>query len=283
MAISAVTPGRIRDVSPATSMAMSNCRVPPLEHLARRDAARRANRPLQVGAGHGIDGDPDALARGHVGALVLGQLGGDLDARRIDQIGDQLPGIRRVADAVSGITAPEKTTPPNAIVFIRSVTKPSNGARICRFWMLRRATSTATWAFIRCSRSTAREAVDAVPPALHVHFELREAVARFLEEQLVLRGQHGADQFVGARVELGPPGLEARLQQRHLVVGGLRRGFGLGFRNLLIRELEVEGRLLERELLLGRVEVDDDVAAFHGGAVGDQLDDGHAGRRLAAP
>ena len=152
--------------------------------------------------------------------------------------------------------------PPNAIMFIRSVTNPSNGARICRLSMLRRATSTATCAFVRFSRRTAARCDRRLALALDVHFELRQALARFVEAAAGAARPERADQFVGAGVELGAPTLEPGLQQRDFVVGRLRRGFGLRLGDFLLRELQVELGLLERELLLGRIELDDDVAGL---------------------
>ncbi len=111
--------------------------------------------------------------------------------------------------------------------------------------------------------------------ALDVHLELREALARFFEQQQVLRREHGADQLVVLRVELGAPHVEARLQQRDFVFGRLHRGFGLGLGNLLIGELQVELGLLERELLLGRIELDDHVAGFDRGARRHEAHDRH--------
>ena len=52
------------------------------------------------------------------------------------------------------------------------------------------------------------------------------------------------------------------MQQRHFVLGRLHGRLRIGLRDVLLSELQVEPRLLEVELLLGRVELDDDVAGF---------------------
>ena len=166
--------------------------------------------------------------------------------------------------------------PPNAIMFGRSVTKPSNGARMLQVVDIAARDLDRDARLVALLAQHRARGDRRLPVALDVDFELRESLAGFLEQQQVLLRQRRAPtSSLAVGIELGPPDLEARLEQRDLVVGGLRRGFGLGFGDLLLRELQVEGRLLERELLLGRIEFDDDVAAFHRGAVGDQLDDGH--------
>ena len=101
----------------STSKAMSNRRVAAaLEHLPRRDAADRADRAASSRAsGSASTQDLHRLARRDVGAILLRQLGGDLDARGVDQIGDQLPGTGCIAGPESGIDAPGSTMPPKAI------------------------------------------------------------------------------------------------------------------------------------------------------------------------
>ncbi len=77
-------------------------------------------------------------------------------------------------------------------------------------------------------------------------------------------------------VELGAADVEARGQQRHFVLRRLRRGVRLHLDDFLLRLGDLGLRLVDRELLIGRIELDDDVARLHGGA-GRQ----HAARRAA--
>ena len=50
------------------------------------------------------------------------------------------------------------------------------------------------------------------------------------------------------------------------IVRGLHGGLGLGLDDFLLGEPQIEVGLLERELLIRRIEFDDDVAGLHGGA-----------------
>ena len=53
---------------------------------------------------------------------------------------------------------PGKPMPPNALKFVRTVTKPSNGARTRRLSMLRSATCTESCALVRFSVRPAPDA-----------------------------------------------------------------------------------------------------------------------------
>jgi len=98
---------------------------------------------------------------------------------------------------------------------------------------------------------------------LHFLFEPRELAARLVEEHQVLLRDHRADQLVGPRIQLGPPDIESRRQQRHFIVGNEDRRLGIRLDDLLIRQHQLEIRLLERELLFAGVELRDQVALLH--------------------
>ena len=60
------------------------------------------------------------------------------------------------------------------------------------------------------------------------------------------------------RVELAAPHVEPRRQQRHLVLRRLHGGVGLHLHDLLLGLGELGLRLLERVLLIGRIELHHD-------------------------
>ena len=69
-----------------------------------------------------------------------------------------------------------------------------------------------------------------------------------------------ADELVAGRVELGPAHVEPRGQQRHLVLRALDGGVRLHLDDFLLRLGQLRLRLLERVLLIGRIELDDRLA-----------------------
>ena len=79
------------------------------------------------------------------------------------------------------------------------------------------------------------------------------------------------DQLVAGRVELAAAHVEPRREQRDVVLGLLHRRVGLHLDDFLLGLGQLRFRLLERELLIGRIELDDDVALL----------DRDAGRRSA--
>ena len=100
--------------------------------------------------------------------------------------------------------------------------------------------------------------------ALDVLLDLRVALLRFVEQQQVLLRLDRAVELVAARVELGAPDVVPGVQERHIVLRDLHGGFRVRLRHLLLGLIEIEARLLERERLLGGVELDDDVARLDG-------------------
>ena len=71
-----------------------------------------------------------------------------------------------------------------------------------------------------------------------------------------------ADELVGGGVELAAPDVEPRRQHRHVVLRGLHGGVGLHLHDFLLRLGQLRLRLLERVLLIGRIELDDDIAGL---------------------
>ena len=97
---------------------------------------------------------------------------------------------------------------------------------------------------------------------LHVFLQLRQPAPRLLEREHVLLRVERADELVARRVELGAPHVEPRGQQRHVVLRALDRGVRLHLDDLLLRLGELRLRLLERVLLIGRIELDDRFAGL---------------------
>ena len=152
--------------------------------------------------------------------------------------------------------------PPNAMKFVRTVTKPSNGARTRRLSMLRSATCTDSCALLRFSRRPSAEALVVSRCVFDVGFELREPLLRLVERQHVLLGLDRAHQLVALDIQLGAADVVARVQQRDFVVRRLNRRLRVGLDDLLLRELQIESRLFEVEFLLGGIEFEDDVAGL---------------------
>ncbi len=103
IASAALTPGRTREVSPddvERDVEPAACRLRTSAATATPLTARTV--PSRSAPGTASTEIAHLLARRHVGAVVLGQLGGDLDARGVDQVGNQLARVRGIADAVFG-------------------------------------------------------------------------------------------------------------------------------------------------------------------------------------
>ena len=106
---------------------------------------------------------------------------------------------------------------------------------------------------------------------------LAEAVAGGFKEDFVLAGGDAGDGGIAAEFDLGELdiGLGGELGVLRLLVGG--EGIGLGFEHLLLSFGEIGFGLLELKLLLGSIELGDDIARgdeFAGLAEGG---DGHVG------
>ena len=67
---------------------------------------------------------------------------------------------------------------------------------------------------------------------------------------------------LAVRVELAAADVEPRGQHRHLVLRALHGGVRLHLDDFLLRLGELRLRLLERVLLIGRIELDDDIAGL---------------------
>ena len=106
---------------------------------------------------------------------------------------------------------------------------------------------------------------------------LAEAIAGGFEEDLVLAGGDGGDEGIAADFEFGE--FDVVLGVEHgvlgLFVGG--EGIGFGLDDLLLGFGEIGLGLLEFELLLGGVELDDDIAGGDEFAGFAELGDGHIG------
>ena len=126
--------------------------------------------------------------------------------------------------------------------------------------MIALARSIASCALLRCSSTTASAASLVAERDFTSSSSCCEPVTRFFERQDVLLRVDRADQIVGGRVELAAAHVVARGQQRHLILGGLNGAVGLHLHDLLLGLRELRLRLLERELLVGRIDLEDDVA-----------------------
>ena len=67
---------------------------------------------------------------------------------------------------------------------------------------------------------------------------------------------------LAVRIELAAPDIEPRGQQRHVVLRRLHGGVGLHLHDFLLRLGKLRLRLLERVLLIGRIELDDRLAGL---------------------
>jgi hypothetical protein len=100
-------------------------------------------------------------------------------------------------------------------------------------------------------------------PRLLVLFELRETAAALLERELALLPFVGRHQIlVAADVELRAPDVEPRGHQIDPRLRGLHGGIGLEPDDFLLGLGELRQRLLERVLLVDRIELEDDVAGL---------------------
>ena len=106
-----------------------------------------------------------------------------------------------------------------------------------------------------------------------VRLELREPLLASSSVSTFCFGLDRAHQLVALDIELGAADVVARVQQRDLVVGRLNGRLRVGLDDLLLRELQIESRLFEVELLLGGIEFEDDVAGFEGQSRFCQLQD----------
>src|SRR3989442_3883241 len=171
-----------------------------------------------------------------------------------------VPGKAMSPGRNSGSTTPGKSTPPSAIMFWRTDTNPSNGARTRRVSMLRCATMTATCALLRFSRSTS---VDAVVVWRRVFTSCSSDARR---PRASSRSRRFCLAVIAPTSSLALASSsarrtrKARLEQRHLIVCCLHRGFRLGLHDFVFRQLQVEVRLFDGELLFRGIELHDSIA-----------------------
>ena len=92
----------------------------------------------------------------------------------------------------------------------------------------------------------------------------------------------GGDELVAHRVELGAAHVEPRREQRDVVLRRLHGGVGLHLDDFLLGLGHLRLRLLERELLIGRIELHHHVVRLDRHAGRHQLDDAERARRPAA-
>ena len=133
--------------------------------------------PCEISVGSASTGHVYRLTRVDICAVVLGQFGRDLDARGVDEIGNELSRVGGIANADTPAWVRRSRSPPNAIMLGLTVTKPSKGARTRRLSMLRRgdldgdarlvallapaplrmrASGLARWLFTSCSSCASR-------------------------------------------------------------------------------------------------------------------------------
>ena len=151
---------------------------------------------------------------------------------------------------------PQKIMPPDASRFSLSETTPSNGALMTRLSITCWARCIASCALLRFSCDHRERRLVGRGARLDVLEQLRQPPLRFLERQHVLLRVDRADELVGRRVELGAADVEPRGQQRDFVLRRLHRGVRLHLDDLLLGLGQLRLRLLERVLLIGRIELD---------------------------
>ena len=234
---------------------MSNRRVPPPSNICRLATPLTARTvPWSVASGSASTLTFDGLARVDVGAIVLGQLGRDLDARGVDQIGDQLTRVGGIADAILRHGAAEEDAAERHHVRPQrdeAIERRAHAAG-CRCCAGDLDGDARLVALSRCS--TAPDADGVASWLLTSTSSCASRCRASSSSSRFCLATSAADELVGGGVELGAPDLEARLEQRDFVFRGLHGGFGLGLGDLLLGELQIELRLLEGELLLGRIE-----------------------------
>ena len=107
---------------------------------------------------------------------------------------------------------------------------------------------------------------------LHIHFELRQPLAGFGQREDVLLRFDGADQIVGHRVELAATDVVARREQGDGIFRRLDGAVGLRLGHLLLRFVHLGLGLLEREHLVGRIDLEHHFAGLHRRAGREQRD-----------
>ena len=153
--------------------------------------------------------------------------------------------------------------PPEASRFSRTTTWPSIGALITRLSMFCWARVAAISALARFSSTSASAALLASARDVTSPSTCWSRRRGLLDGELTLRVLRCRDQvLVDRAVELGAADVEARGQQLDLVLRGLDRGVRLALDDFLLGLLELGLRLLERVDLLGRIELDQDVAGL---------------------
>ena len=127
--------------------------------------------------------------------------------------------------------------------------------------MFCRARSAAMLAFVRFSSSTERPALFAAARAATSWIVCASArLASTRAACRILNSFAGIEILLQGRVELGASRVRLRVEQRDLVLRRCRFGVGAALDDLLLRLEHFRLRLFERVLLIGRIELEDDVA-----------------------
>src|SRR5579863_6516281 len=158
---------------------------------------------------------------------------------------------------------PVKKIPPDASWFSRTWTRPLIGVFTRMFSIFCSACCMASLALVRFSSLTAMVAwFDAAWDLMSCSSwaSARLASSSFRRFFLASMGE----QFVLLNIKLGLTYGVFCFEQRYLVLGRLDGGVRLGFDDLFLRLIELRAVLLQVVLLLGGVELDDDVVCLDG-------------------
>ena len=246
---------------------------------ARGEAGQRADPRDERFAGQHVDLHLRRLAGLQVVAIDLVDLRAQLHPPGFDDVGDRPSGKRGVPLAVLRQDHPrEKHVRDVAVLFhrndavhggleheavdLRVRTLDGEPRLVARFFLHRQR---------RLVRRRAR---------LDVLLELLQPPLRFLEREHVLLRVDLADELIRRDVELRAPHVVPGRQQVDLILRRLHGAVRLGLDDLLLGLGEVRLRLFEHELLIGGIELDDDLVFLDRRARGQQRDDAeHAPRR----
>ena len=262
----------------------SNWRTAVVSKKLPREAqpAERADLGGEGLAGQRVGLDRRRLAGLQVVAIGLVDLGAHFHLAGLDDVGDGAAGEGGVALRGTRAAPGRRRSPPAASRFSLTATTPSNGAFTTRLSMIDCARCIASCALLRCSRTTASAASFVAErdftscSSCASRRALPRSVSTFFCASIApMRSLAGA-------VELAAADVVARGQQRHFILRRLHGRVGLHLDDLLLGFGQIRLRLLERELLVGGIDLEDDVARFHGGAGRQQLDECGACRRPAA-